>query len=141
VQVQDPSDLVGPALRAALAAFRDGCARAVERAYRSFRTGFEEADAAADALGRAVLLGGAVHAALALPVLARGEPYPPPRWLTWYLVQVEPAGEEVVALTARAAAGRTVDASALGRLRRLLEELLERSGYGERLVRGYGRLA
>jgi hypothetical protein len=139
--VQDPLDLLAPALRAALEAFRSGLGPEVERLYRALRVGFEQADAAADTLGRTVLLGRAVEAALALPVLARGEPYPPARWLVWYLTQATAEGDEIAALCARAAAGRTVPQDAYASLRRLVDEVLERAGYGDRLVRGYRALA
>ncbi len=135
--VQDPGDRVPPPVRAALATFRERLDTEVIDRYRAFRDGLETADAALDPLGRSILLGQAVEAALALPVLARGEPCPPARWLAWYLNQVDPEGERIGALCARAAGPRAVDREAYATLRRLLDETLDRAGYGERLVREY----
>lgn len=139
--VQDPTDRLGPAVRGALSAFRSAAGGHALARYRAFREGFETADAALDPSGRSALLGRAVEAALALPILARGEPWPPPRWLGWYLSAVDPEGERMVALCARAAGGPAVEREAYGALRRLIDDTLDRAGYGESLVRAYRALA
>jgi len=139
--VQDPAGLVGAAVQAALADFRRRLQDLVAERYRDFRDGFESADAAIEGLGRRALLGRAVEGALALPVLCRAEPCPPPEWLVWYLTRVHAEGERVAGLCARAAAGAAVDQGAYSTLRRMIEEAMDAAGYGESLVRAYRRWA
>jgi len=139
--VQDPRAALEPLVRQALEGFRLRLAREVESAYRDLREGFDGADLTLDPVGRTALLGRAAAAALALPLLCRGEPYPPPRWLAWYLAQVVPDGELLAGLAARALGGRVVERQAHAALRRLVEEGLDRAGYGESLVRVYSALA
>ncbi len=135
--VQDPAGLVAAAVPAALAGFRSRLETLVADRYREFRDGFESADAALEGLGRRVLLGGAVEAALALPLLCRAEPYPPPEYLVWHLGRVHAEGERIAGLCARAAAGAAVDRDACATLRRIIEEAMDAAGYGESLVRAY----
>lgn len=134
---QDPQGMGALALRSAGDAFATKLAGQVARAYRELREGFEQADRALDPLGRSILIGRAVGAAVRLPLLARGEPWPPPTLGAWHLTQLVPEGETIVALAAQAATGRQVDAAAWARLRRLLDELLDAAGYGESVVRAY----
>ncbi len=139
--VQDPVDRLGPAVRDAHSAFRTGLQARTLQMYRAFREGFETAEVCLEPCGRAIQIGRAVESALALPFLARGEPYPPARWLAWYLARIEPEGEHIATLAARAAGGPTVDREAYASLRRLVDDTLERAGYAESLVRTYRALA
>jgi hypothetical protein len=141
VLAQDPDDRGADALRRGADAFRAGLAAQAEALYRALRQGFEEADRALDPLGRAVLLGRALRAAMALPFVARGEPWPPPAFLGRYLELVVPEGPQIRALAARAAGDRRVDLVAWANLRRLLDEMLDAAGYGETPVRRYQTLA
>ena len=139
--VQDPLDQFAPAVRQALQEFRAGLEARALQMYRAFREGFETADALLEPCGRLVETGRAVEAALALPVLARGEPWPPTRWMAWYLARVDPEGERMAALAIRAAGGPPVDREAYASLRRLVDDTLERAGYAQSLVRAYRALA
>ena len=135
---QDPAGAGSAARATADRAFTGDIARHVAREYRMLREGFETADQALEPLGRAVLLGRAVGAALRLPLLARAEPWPPPAWLVWQVARVVPEGEALVRLAAGAAAGLRVDPAAWASLRRLLDDLLDAAGHGETVVRPYG---
>lgn len=141
VLVRDPVELVATAVSTALADFRRVLPSLVAARYRDFREGFAGADAALEGLGRRVLLGRAVEAALALPILCRAEPHPPAQWLAWHLGRVHGEGERIAGLCARAAAGPQVDREALATLRRILDEALDAAGHGETVVRAYHRWA
>jgi hypothetical protein len=138
--VQDPGERLRPWIVEAAGLFRGRLPVEIEGAYRALREGLATADTAGDPVGRAVLLGRAAEAALALPLLARGQPYPPPRWLAWQLAAVCPHGEEIAALAARALAGRALDGAVRAGLIRLQDEILDQAGYGESVVRAYGRI-
>ena len=139
--VADPVGILGEEVPRALSAFRLRLPTLVAERYGWLREGLEQADVAPDVLGRRILVGRAVEAALQLPLLARGEPFPPPPYLPWYLRQVCPQGEEAAELAGRVAVGPAGDRQAGGVLRRLVDELLEVAGYGESLVRQYRRRA
>jgi hypothetical protein len=140
VAVADPGGLVPGWIAEALQAFRRGLPAEVAARYRDLREGLEGAEEAVDPLGRTLLLARAAGAALALPLLLRGRPYPPPRWLLAEVCAVCPQGEEIAACARGTASGRPAERAAAAGLLRLAEELLDQAGYGETLVRAYGRV-
>lgn len=140
VVVGDPTGRWGPWIAEALQAFRRGLPAEVAARYRDMRTGLEAAEDAVDPLSRALLLARAAGAALALPLLLRGQPYPPSGWLPSEVCRLCPQGEEIVAAAREAASGRPPGRGAAAALRRLCDELLDQGGYGESLVRDYGRI-
>ena len=141
VPVRDAHGRLPALVGAALAAFRLRLPAEIASFYRRFREGLEGADETLDPVGRAILLGGVAQSALALPLLCRGEPYPPPDWLAWHVGRVCPDGDEILGLLARLLTGPALERDAAARLRRVQDELLENAGYGEALVRVYHRLA
>ncbi len=138
---QDPRGEAQQAVDQAWRSFRQGIPALVAETYRSFRQGFEEAPLALEPLGRTVLVARAAHAALSLGLLARGEPFPPARWLCWQVSQVVAEGEQLVVLAGRAAAQGGTDRAAYAQLRRLVDEILDGAGYGERVVRAHAAQA
>jgi hypothetical protein len=137
VVVQDPAGILPAATAQALAAFRRRLPGLVAERYRWLRTGLEHGDGVPDRLARSILVVRALEAALTLPLLARGEPFPPAPWLPWQLARVCPDGEEIVGLCRRLQTGPTLDHGAAATLRRHLDDLLEVAGYGETLVRNF----
>jgi len=138
--IADPAGQLAAEIPVALGGFRSQLPQLIAQRYGWLRTGLEKAGEARDVLGRALLLARAAGAALQLPLLARGEPYPPPQWLSWQLVRVCPQGEEIVQW-AHQLTRASGDCEVAGMLRRTIDELLEVSGYGETLVRQYWRRA
>lgn len=135
--VQDPDGMLPDALAAGIATLRRRLGGLVGQRYGWLRTGLDRSGGCADALASRMLVTRALAAALQLPLLARGEPFPPIEWLSWQVGRVCPQGEELVALCGRLAASPRVDRATAATLRRMEDDLLEAAGYGETLVRNY----
>ncbi|MBP2017812.1 hypothetical protein J2Z79_001197 [Symbiobacterium terraclitae] len=137
VVVQDP-DAQLPA-RVALAAerFREHVPQLVASRYRTFRSLVTIEDSREE-LCRQVMLGKAIESALTLPLLAREEPHPYPKWQAWWLVERHARGAEVVNLCRRMLA-KPVTREAFEPLRRIIDDILIEAGYREGLVRNFWR--
>lgn len=129
--LQDPTGDFGGWLAEGLARFREAAPAWVARHYRDLRSGVV-IENARDPLARQVMLGKVLEAALVLPLLAQGEPYPYPKWQAWWLARRHAAGPEIVRLCG--------DVEARFReLRAVIDTVLTDAGYGESLIRGFWR--
>jgi hypothetical protein len=134
VVVRGPADEFGRLLAAGLDRFRAEVAPGlVRRHYRDLRSGVTTGEVRDD-LARQIMLGKVLEAALVLPLLAAGEPYPYPKWQAWWLGTSHPLGAEIVRLC-----GTVGEEATFGALRRLIEGMLIDAGYGESLVRDFWR--
>lgn len=137
VVVQDPDALLPALVAQATQRFREYVPQLVAARYRAFRSLVTVEDSR-ERLCRQIMLGKAIESALVLPLLARGEPHPYPKWQSWWLLQRHAWGAEIADLCRRLLAER-VTRETFEPLRRIIDDLLIEAGYGESLVRNFWR--
>lgn len=117
--------------------FREHVPQLVAARYRAFRNLVTVEDSREE-LCRQVMLGKAIESVLTLPLLARGEPHPYPKWQSWWLVERHARGAEIVDLCHRLLAER-VTRETFEPLRCIIDDILIEVRHGDRLVRNFWR--
>lgn len=137
VLVQDPDARMPSLMAQAIDGFKGQVAELVVARYREFRSAVT-LEHSREELCRQILLGKAIESALVLPLLARNEPYPYPKWQSWWLAKSHTHGTEIIRLCQQILAKEDIGPE-FKQLRRIMDDLLIEAGYGDSLVRDFWR--
>lgn len=137
VPVQDPDQRFQSLLQRGATAFAGQLPAIITGHYRDFRSAVT-IEQAREGLCRQVMACKAVESALVLPLLARQDPYPYPKWQSWWLSESHPRGNDIVELCHQML-DRGDTSPAFRRLRQIIDGLLDGAGFGERLVHDFWR--
>ncbi|MDQ0874248.1 hypothetical protein QFZ77_002907 [Paenibacillus sp. V4I3] len=133
ISIQDHEQILSQLNTEATRRFRSITLGLIMQCYKDFRTGVT-VPASRETLGKTIMMTRSIEAALALPFLSRGEPYPYPKWKSIWLINSHKQGATIVSLCEQWLAGKQVYEA----LREVINSIMIESGYHD-LIKHFWR--